>query len=228
MKMEVKLAIAFAGGVLSGAGAMYLALNKFFRKRSEDEIKSVEKAFTERIQEVEEERDNALGVAKKAVIENGSNEKKDEVRSEALENSTVMNSIINGMSKDKVDYSTYYPDDHPQDDEPEEDVSEVINTVNNKRSDRKYAKIISYDDYGSLPGYDYKELYYYQGDDTLVDDQEDIIDNPELLLGDALTKYGFKTSDERTIYVRNEDFSCDYEITKVFQRFTDGMDLSRI
>lgn len=218
MRLEVKLAIAFAGGVLTGVGATYLALKRYFSKKADDEIKSVEKAFTERIEEVEEERDNALGIAKSAVIPP---EEKDEVRSEIMENDGAMNAIIKGMSREKVEYTSYYPkDDHPEDDPPEEDLKEVIDTVNNKRQ-KKFAKIISYDEYGALPGYDYKELYYYQGDDTLVDDQEDIIDNPESLLGDALTKYGFKASDEKVIYVRNEDFSCDYEVTKVFSRFSE-------
>lgn len=225
--------LVFVVGFLSGSGATYLALKKVFEERSNDEIESVEEAFNKRIKEVEEERDNAVQVAKGKVIEFGEElkEKKDDVKSEILENKTALRNIISSIKSKRVNYSEQYQSNSPEavaidgvpsDDEPEEeDLKEVVDTVNNKRRNNRQIKIISVDDYGSIPGYDYKELYYYKGDGIVVDDSEDIIDNPELLIGNALTKYGFATNDEERIYVRNDDFACDYEIVKLFQRYAD-------
>ena len=46
-------------------------------------------------------------------------------------------------------------------------------------------------------------------------------DNPEYIIGDALTKYGFQNNSEQRIYVRNDTFDTDYEIIKVFSSYAD-------
>lgn len=77
-------------------------------------------------------------------------------------------------------------------------------------------KIISLDSYGEEDEYDEQELLYYQDNDVLVDEVEDVIEDPDHLIGTALTKYDFKTNDETDIYVVNENLSTYYHIHKMF------------
>lgn len=71
--------------------------------------------------------------------------------------------------------------------------------------------------------FDKKQLYYYVGDGVLATEEEEVIRNIDQVIGDALDKYNFRENDESTIYVRNIDFSTDYEIEKVYSRFSDLM-----
>ena len=71
--------------------------------------------------------------------------------------------------------------------------------------------------------FDKKQLYYYVGDEVLATEEEEVIENIDQVIGDALDKYNFRENDESTIYVRNIDFSTDYEIEKVYSRFSDLM-----
>ena len=83
-------------------------------------------------------------------------------------------------------------------------------------------KIISAESFeNEMRHFDKQQLYYYVGDETLATEEEEIIRNVDQVVGDALDKYGFRENDESIIYVRNLDFSTDYEIEKVYSRFGD-------
>lgn len=77
-------------------------------------------------------------------------------------------------------------------------------------------KIISVDSLGELPNYvSHETLFFYVLDETVTDENENVIDDPERLIGDALWKYNFAyNDDETTIYVRNYDLDTVYEVTK--------------
>ena len=77
---------------------------------------------------------------------------------------------------------------------------------------------------GGVPGWDFKEFYYYKVDKVLVeadDGCEEIIDNYEYLLGNCIEESGFDVNDEMSLYVRNEDLHLDYEIMKVRGSYAD-------
>lgn len=83
-------------------------------------------------------------------------------------------------------------------------------------------KIISDEAYGELPAYIDKEvLYFFAQDEMLTDDNEEPIEEPERLVGDALTKYGFNESDEMIIFVMNYNLDTCYEIQKLDSSWTD-------
>lgn len=65
-------------------------------------------------------------------------------------------------------------------------------------------------------------LLYYSGDDTLVDENEEVVPNRSDLIGPAL--YVFTADPEETtsiVYVRNEAISCDFNIQHVRSKFSD-------
>ena len=83
-------------------------------------------------------------------------------------------------------------------------------------------KIISADTYGELPAHIDKEvLYFFAQDEMLTDDNEEPVEEPERLVGNTLTKYGFNESDEMIIFVMNYNLDTCYEIQKLDSSWTD-------
>lgn len=60
-----------------------------------------------------------------------------------------------------------------------------------------------------------ESLVYYEGDDTLVDEREQVIPEVGELIGhDALTKFGKYSKDKNIVYVRNVRKEMDFEIAR--------------
>lgn len=93
-----------------------------------------------------------------------------------------------------------------------------------QRNKNKPPKIISAEAYGGLPAHiEKKVLYLYAYDETVVDEDNDDepLTEPERLIGDALTKYGFIDNDERIIFVMNYALDTCYEIQKIDVSWSD-------
>lgn len=92
-----------------------------------------------------------------------------------------------------------------------------------RKNMNKPPKIISADAYSNLSASIEQEiLYFYAYDETLCDENEEPVEEPERLIGDALTKYGFIDNDERIIFVMNYATDTCYEIQKLDQSWTDS------
>lgn len=66
--------------------------------------------------------------------------------------------------------------------------------------------------------YETKSWTYY-ADGILTDEDDMIVDDPENIIGDALSHFGEYEDD--SVYVRNEKEECDYEILKHEKPFID-------
>lgn len=92
---------------------------------------------------------------------------------------------------------------------------------------KKQIKIIKDEEYGSDPTFDQTTLLYYTGNDILTVEAENgeekaiYFGEVEGMIGDALTKFGFKTSNQKRICVRNYANGCDYSIEKVSGSYDD-------
>lgn len=97
---------------------------------------------------------------------------------------------------------------------------------NNNKEEIKTVKepyVISPDDYGTVPGYDCKSLTYY-ADGVLTDDWDNVIENPDDIVGeDFASHFGDYDGDEDSVFVRNEDDECDYEILRDLNTFASTM-----
>lgn len=126
-----------------------------------------------------------------------------------------------GRSLDPADF------EHPLDDDEEAEMiygsTEEAEMNEDHQANRGRApKIISADDAAALPGHiENVTLYFYDEDEILCDEETREIDDPEMLIGDALTKYGFNQSDERIIFVMNYSLDTCYEIQKINGAFRD-------
>lgn len=72
--------------------------------------------------------------------------------------------------------------------------------------------VITSEAFGELYDYEVITLNHY-ADCVLTDDQDEIIDNPEEIVGDDYIEcFGTNEDDPDTVYVRNDRLRCDYEI----------------
>lgn len=91
-----------------------------------------------------------------------------------------------------------------------------------QKNKNKPPRIISEEAYSNLsPSVDQKTLYFYTEDEVLTDENEEMLDDPETYVGDALTKYGFNESEEMIIFVMNYALDTCYEIQKVDASWSD-------
>lgn len=78
--------------------------------------------------------------------------------------------------------------------------------------------VITPAEFGGVDGYDIQTLKYYEADDTLTDDDDNVVDE-DLVGSGALSAFGQYEDD--TVYVRNERLKRDYEILREYGRYTD-------
>lgn len=125
---------------------------------------------------------------------------------------------VEGTSETQmVDYSKITPI-RPL--EEEEDIDQEF------LEDLKEPYMISIDDFdaGYPERYDTESLTYYAVDDILANDEDEMINDVESLIGaDALDHFGAEAAelsgDSETMYIRNEKLHCDYEVTRIHQSY---------
>lgn len=122
-------------------------------------------------------------------------------------------------------YKTSYTD--PADKEyPSEEIDEEEEMYN--RAEEIYNSgsgiyIISAEEFNTeMLHYDKLTITYYDEDDTLADEQEEIITDIDDVVGDdALTKFGYMSGDADIVFVRNEGLAVDYEVIRVFKSYSE-------
>lgn len=68
--------------------------------------------------------------------------------------------------------------------------------------------------------YDKSTIYYYEDDDVLADENEEvIIDVDSIVGGEALTSFGEGSEDSEVVYVRNDRLQIDYEIIRLSKSY---------
>ena len=77
--------------------------------------------------------------------------------------------------------------------------------------------VIAPEEFGEYD-YDTKEWTYYS-DFVLVDEEGEIVSEPESIIGDALSHFG--EYEDGAVHVRNDGAECDYEIIKHNKTFSE-------
>ncbi len=205
-----------------GAGATGVFFKKKYEKIANEEIENMKAYYKVDDIQVLEEEDRSEEIkemaSKEGYLKPISDEKSDL-------DSAVRPRSGEKTEAEKVDYTQFYavnnPDpaeeESPNEDEDDSNYYEGLATTK-KMQKPKNVKLIKAEEFGLQPGFECITLEYYTEDDLLVtDDAEEVEDVNiiESMIGDALTKYGFKDNDEQVIYVRNYNYGCDYEIVKV-------------
>lgn len=112
--------------------------------------------------------------------------------------------------------------------EEDDESQEYGNLVDNYISEKGGAKqmgtdpyIISPYDFGELDDYEQVELTYYEGDDTLEDEDYKIVTNRDELIGPKAL-YTFGEYEEDSVFVRNDRLRTDFQILKDYRKYSEA------
>lgn len=85
------------------------------------------------------------------------------------------------------------------------------------KDDKEKPYVITPEEFGEFDDYEPISLVYY-ADGVLADDNDELVEEVEEVVGsDWLTRFGEYEPD--TVYVRNDRFKADYEITRDFRSY---------
>jgi hypothetical protein len=104
------------------------------------------------------------------------------------------------------------------DEEKYHEYEKVSEEANNKTDFCPY--IITLEQLEEKEHYDKLSISYYEDDDTLVDENEEVIADPVSIVGnDALNNFGEGSDDPEIVYVRNEKLETDYEVIRLSKSY---------
>jgi hypothetical protein len=185
----------------AGAGAGYLLAKKQFEAVADQEIQDFKAEYAER----QEAHITAMEVANQNRIEKG-------------ELPTMVQDLGYTPKDDEVVSTTTIRvfDDAKAVPDWDEDGEEAI---------RKEAAIyiLTREEF-FINAYDYTErqLTYYDGDDVLCDNADQMVTDVIQQIGtDCLSKFGYGSEDENTVYVQNETLQTVYEIIRTDGKYSE-------
>lgn len=126
--------------------------------------------------------------------------------------------IDRDVNYDEVEGPPDEPSEDVDDYEPGENDNYVYDEPERSQGDDQ-PKLIPVEEFGAIPTFDEVSLLYYQGNDILTTDSDEVVEDRDAMVGNCMTKFGFEDSDEKSIYVRNYEQETDYEIIKIFGDF---------
>ena len=136
-----------------------------------------------------------------------------------------IDSVKEKYSVKKLETPVTKSDDEDFDDDPTSlanILDEYRSTDERKEDNVKVNKpyVISPEEYDTV-GYETLSLTYYS-DDVLTDEWDNVIHNVDEIVGEDSLKQ-FEDSDEDSVFVRNDELKCDYEILRDLGTYADAM-----
>lgn len=230
----------FVGGAIAGAIGGVLGTMGYFKKKYEkialDQITEIEEYYSDKISKNYIREDDAEinpvddGDVSNTGRENGvlSEEERSAIKEKLLDNYARTSNNATNYSQisterfiaKREEAENEAPDDE---DEPVTMTPEEIADDEHKKNFNKPPRILSLDEYSNLPSYiDTQTLYYYFDNMVVTDDNDEVVDDYERLVGDCLDKGDFINSqDEMMLFVMNYQLDTAYEIQKVMAAYTD-------
>lgn len=205
--------VALAAGLLVGGVSGYLVATRVVAAK-------FERIANEEIESVKEHYHRQAMLRKEGLYSDPANlvEEKEEPKTEGEEYQQVVTELEYTSGSDLTRKAT--------DDKSEETVERSEVTVTNVfhapqpsigQRDPDTPYIITVDEFMNNEEFSFDQITitYFEGDDTLVDEREEII--PDVLRtigGDTLMRFGEKSNDPNIVYVRNERLRTDFEVVK--------------
>lgn len=203
--MNTNMVISFAAGAVVGAGAAYFCLKEKFKMQAEDEIRQMRDYYKKKMDELENDDEE-----------------------EESENEHSSYSSFDSLIKDEeakkayVNYNTVNPEASMTKEEFDEMRERAMMTqAPEDEHDEPYILTVEEFEDGKA-GYDSIGLSYYEGDDTLVDEAEDMVEVDETVGSENME--WFKASGVDAMYIRNDRVGCDYEVIRLDGNFYDTED----
>lgn len=204
------------GGALIGASTTYFFTKRHLDKKWDALLKSELKEMDDQIAVT---RENAMVEAEEKVAMNtyhrlanhfnGNDEPEEKVAPFPTFKDEVDNAHIEWGASDEVE-SVDIPNRVVKSDDSEPLFSEE------PTRDTSKPYVITFDEWFEKEGVDTMRLTYFEEDQIMIDDREEIVYNVPSLLGDEFASFfGWKTDGASdTVFVRNENNNTDYEITR--------------
>lgn len=182
-----KTILAFGAGLAVGIGGTYFYLKQKYEEKLSEQIQEVRKHYQEKQEKAKpkEEKDEKFANRFEEAEERG----KDRITYESIAKR------YQGSDKSPVDPAEQ---ESPPEDKPEMEIF----TISEEEME-------TYDNFEDIT------LTYYAEDDILCDDQEQVIEDPEVVIGDALTKFGLKSGYPDTVFVINKRVRAIFEVLMV-------------
>ena len=221
-------------GITTLAAGSYIAYSIYKKKKSEENL--IEVSEEETVESPEDEEnvespdkfifgDNIARMPEPTEIEKTEYTTKAAVYSEYEEDD-----YVDDFPRDD-DEEEDYVDDFPRDDDEEEEEFEDYESskeYSNYRNKNKNKIIVLPEDnigetwnrdIGNDPSnpeviYEEEELYYFTVDDTLTDEDGNIIDEDQYL-GPKPRQFGWFTNDKEDLFIRNNPLERDFRVNKV-------------
>lgn len=223
--MDKKNIIFFVGGTVIGALAGVFGTRKYFEKKysayAEETIESMQEILRNTVVTVDETaKDGSTGTepilaeTREALLRNH----------EATNYAAIYGKLHPDSSKKDVhkgilSHSQIIPiEEYEKRNGTDVSDPEVADMVARHEANKgRKPRLISARAVHELPDeIDICELQFYTEDEVLADgDTEEQIYDVSRLVGDCLQKYDFVNSDERTIYVMNDELGTCYEVVKI-------------
>lgn len=104
--------------------------------------------------------------------------------------------------------------------EPKPDISKVAKKVMKKEAPTRKAYIITPESFGEEEEYAKICMTYYEGDDVLVNEESEPVDDPEELFGfNPIPNLGVYEAD--SVHLQDDTIKCYYEILRDVGHYTD-------
>jgi hypothetical protein len=211
IKMNTKSIIIFVGGAAVGALTTYKLIKDKYEKFAQDEIDSVLDYNRRRRANVE----RALEKSEKREPVSEMTDEQYEKRYKNVVRKNHYNPDIRPRGRD-------FDEPDPDDGNGEEELRQQTMAFNvHNIVDYEPPHVISIDSFSDdMQHFDKLTLHYYEVDETLVDEREELISNVEDLIGDeCLDCFGQDSNDPDIVYVRNERLASDFEIIRLPQSY---------
>lgn len=226
MKSIIVNGICFGVGLAAGiVGTMTYFKNKY-SKIADEQISEMAEYYQHRDEYDRESSNLAEDEAEiNPVSENNTDRSKGVLSKEARDE---IKAKLTRNYEQTTNYASIYKEKHPDLFKQAEEMADAegdiqqpneaeIANIEHEKHKFDPPKIISDDEYDNLPpNIDTQTLYFHMYDETLVDDNDEIIDNPSVLIGDALNVSDFIDNDETMLFVLNPGIDTAYEIQKVY------------
>ena len=211
----VNTIVSAIGGAAIGGTVVYLWNKKRTEKYIADEVQKAREYYQKVDSDSDGEKEDEYGLPK---VTRSQVETMIEDLGYAPKAPSTTNVFDMEPSIEEVGPELTGPNGHPiQVDGPAGDLPEDYEF----RPDEPY--IISQEQmFNECEEYEKPTLSYYAGDDTLIDEREDIIHDRDRYIGDRhLSMFGILSDDENVVYVRNHKISSDFEIIREPGKFSD-------
>ena len=226
----VKGILIFATGVGVGALVTNKLLKNNYQQLVQEEIDSIKENFKKN-EEYKRKRDLVdINNEKKSLIYRKSLDKYRTYSNTNIDPAELVSPPEGDNDADEPEDEEYETEDDDDDDETEDDdddeysADEAISTEQINRRDHITPYVISYKEFSEEKDYyDKLTISYYNVDDTLADDQEEILDVTSIIGNEALSCFGRGSNDSEVVYVRNERLASDFEVIRTQQSYQENV-----